>query len=88
MNFAIGSSLVAVTDVGQTTALNHAVSGYVDWAIAAVFIGGGILSGLDGGYLAKHLSQGKGALNSLFAGLIFVVAAYVPYRSVGQMLNS
>lgn len=86
--FAIGSSLVAVTAFGLTTALNYALSGYVDWILAAVFIGGGILGGLVGGYLAKHLSERKGALNSLFAGLIFVVAAYMLYRSVGQMLNS
>ncbi len=86
--FAIGSSLVAVTAFGLTTALNYALSGYVDWVLAAVFIGGGIVGGLIGGMLAKRLSARKGTLNTLFAGLIFVVASYMIYRSIGQMLQS
>ncbi|AYG63617.1 sulfite exporter TauE/SafE family protein [Rhizobium jaguaris] len=84
--YAIGSSLVAVTAFGLTTAVNYAISGYVDWLLAAIFIGGGILGGLLGAFLAKHLSARKGVLNSLFATLIFVVAAYMLYRSGGQML--
>ena len=86
--FAIGSSLVAVTAFGLTTALNYALSGYVDWVLAAVFIGGGVVGGLIGGMLAKRLSARKGTLNTLFAGLIFVVASYMIYRSIGQMLPS
>ncbi|MCY1667151.1 sulfite exporter TauE/SafE family protein [Rhizobium sp. SL86] len=86
--FAIGSSLVAVTAFGLTTALNYALSGYVDWLLAIVFVGGGVLGGLLGGLLAAHLSTRKGMLNSLFAGLIFVVAAYMLYRSSGTLLAS
>ncbi|MDL2402502.1 sulfite exporter TauE/SafE family protein [Rhizobium mayense] len=83
--YAIGSSLVAVTAFGLTTAVNYAISGYVDWLLAAIFIGGGILGGLLGAFLAKHLAARKGVLNSLFATLILVVAAYMLYRSGGQM---
>lgn len=86
--FAIGSSLVAVTAFGLTTALNYALSGYVDWLLAIVFVGGGVLGGLLGGLLATNLSARKGMLNSLFAGLIFVVAAYMLYRSSGALLAS
>ncbi|MGE6740497.1 sulfite exporter TauE/SafE family protein [Allorhizobium pseudoryzae] len=86
--FAIGSSLVAVTAFGLTTALNYALSGYVDWLLALVFVGGGVLGGLLGGLLAANLSARKGMLNSLFAGLIFVVAAYMLYRSSGTLLSS
>ncbi len=81
--YAIGSSLVAVTAFGLTTALNYAFSGYVDWLLAAIFIGGGVAGGVVGAYLARHLSARKGMLNSLFATLIFVVAAYMLYRSLG-----
>lgn len=84
--YAIGSSLVAVTAFGLTTALNYALSGYVDWLLAAIFIGGGVLGGLVGAYSAKRLSARKGMLNTLFATLIFVVAAYMLYRSAGQFL--
>ena len=37
---AVGSSLVAVTAFGLTTAANYALSGLVDWALAGVFIVG------------------------------------------------
>lgn len=77
---AVGTSLVAVTVFGLTTALNYAVSGLVDWALAAVFIGGGIVGGLGGTLAAKRLS-GSGQLTTVFAMLIFVVAAYMLWQS-------
>ncbi|MBB5576634.1 sulfite exporter TauE/SafE family protein [Rhizobium paranaense] len=80
--YAIGSSLVAVTAFGLTTALNYAFSGYVDLFLAAVFIAGGVIGGVLGAYLARHLSARKGVLNTLFATLIFVVAVYMLYRSL------
>lgn len=86
--YAIGSSLVAVTAFGLTTALNYAFSGYVDWLLAAIFIAGGIFGGFAGSYLAKQLSAKKGTLNSLFATLIFVVAAYMLYKSIGPAIHA
>ncbi|WP_234800343.1 TSUP family transporter, partial [Agrobacterium pusense] len=86
--YAIGSSLVAVTAFGLTTALNYAFSGYVDWLLAAIFITGGIFGGFAGAYLAERLSAKKGTLNSLFATLIFVVAAYVLYKSIGPAMHA
>ncbi len=53
----------------------------MDWPLAAVFIGGGVLGGLAGARLAKLMSGRKGLLNSVFAGLIFVVALYMLYQS-------
>ncbi|MGH8208305.1 MAG: sulfite exporter TauE/SafE family protein [Steroidobacteraceae bacterium] len=78
---AVGSSLVAVTAFGLTTALNYARSGWVDWPLAAVLIGGGALGGLAGAHLARHLAARKGVLNRVFAVLVFGVAAYMLYRS-------
>lgn len=78
---AIGSSLVAVTAFGLTTALNYALSGLVDWLLAASFIGGGVLGGFGGARLAKRLSVIRGRLTTLFAGLIFAVAGYMLWRS-------
>ena len=49
---AIGSSLVAVTAFGLTTAASYAVSGLVDWPLAILFIVGGALGGLLGIKLA------------------------------------
>jgi uncharacterized membrane protein YfcA len=78
---AIGTSLLAVGAFGLTTALNYALSGLVDWAVAAEFICGGVVGGLVGMRLATHLSQFKSALNVVFASLIFVVAIYVLFKS-------
>lgn len=74
---AIGSSLVAVTAFGLTTALSYAFSGLVDWPLAVVFVGGGMLGGLVGARAAGFLSTRKGVLNMAFAGLIIVVAIYM-----------
>jgi len=80
---AIGSSLVAVAAFGVTSAANYAVSGLVDWGLAAVFIAGGVLGGLLGAALAKHLADKRGALNITFAFVIFAVATYMLVRSLG-----
>lgn len=85
MIHAIGSSLVAVTAFGLTTAANYAFSGLVDWALAAAFILGGVAGGFVGARLAKRLSGTQGHLNSLFAGLIFAVAAYMLWQSMARL---
>jgi uncharacterized membrane protein YfcA len=83
--YAVGSSLVAVTAFGLTTAANYALSGFVDWSLAALFISGGVVGGLLGARSANSLAGRKGALNTVFAALIFVVAIYMLVRSLGLM---
>jgi uncharacterized membrane protein YfcA len=80
---AIGSSLVAVSAFGLTTAANYAWSGLVDWGLAAIFLAGGVVGGLAGAALARRLADKRGALNVAFAVVIFVVAAYMLVRSAG-----
>ncbi|MBA3669529.1 MAG: sulfite exporter TauE/SafE family protein [Sphingomonas sp.] len=80
MIYAVGTSLVGVTAFGLTTALNYAWSGLVDWPLAGLFILGGFLGSMAGTRTAKKLHSG-GALTKVFAGLIFVVAAYMLWRS-------
>lgn len=79
---AIGSSLVAVTAFGTTTAANYAVSGAVDWSIAALFLIGGVIGGFAGSRSAHALASRRGLLNATFAGLIFLVAFYMLVRSL------
>ena len=74
---AIGCSLVAVTALGLTTALNYALSGLVDWPLAFVFIAGGVVGSLIGTKIARRLAGTTGLLTTVFAALIFVVAAYM-----------
>ena len=83
---AVGTSLVAVTAFGLTTAANYALSGFVDWGLAAIFIIGGVIGGMAGTNVARRLAGTTGRLGTVFAALIFVVAAYMLYRGVGVLI--
>jgi uncharacterized protein len=78
---AVGSSLLAVGSFGLTTATSYALSGLVDWTVAAEYIAGGLLGGLAGMNLACHLAARRAVLTQVFAALIFVVAGYMLYRT-------
>lgn len=81
---AVGTSLVAVTAFGLTTAANYAASGLVDWTLALTLILGGVLGGFAGTWTARRLS-GAGTLSTVFAVLIFVVAGYMLLKSGGML---
>ena len=81
---AIGSSLLAVTAFGLTTAASYAVSGLVDWPLAGLFVLGGAIGGLGGIALARRLSSHKHALTRVFAGLVIAVGSYVVVRGATQ----
>ncbi len=78
---AISSSLVAVTAFGLTTAASYAISGLIDWPLAAVFIAGGIVGSFVGGLVSRQLAKKTAVLKTMFAGLIFFVAAYMLWQS-------
>lgn len=78
---AVGSSLVAVTAFGLTTALNYAWSGLVDWPLAAIFVASGAIGGIGGALAAGQMAQRRGLLNTTFAIVIFAVAIYVAVKS-------
>ena len=80
---AIGSSLVAVSAFGLTTAASYAWSGLVDWPLAGLFILGGALGGVGGIKLAHRLARHKHALSMTFAGIVIAVGLYVIARSIG-----
>lgn len=84
---AVGTSLVAVTAFGLTTAFNYALSGLVEWMLAGAFILGGLLGSTLGTQAAKRLS-GAGHLTSVFAALIFAVAAYMLWKSAGALFGT
>jgi len=80
---AVGSSLFSVGSFGATTAASYAIDGLVDWRIAGLFIGGGLIGGAAGASFASRLARQRGALQRVFAGIVFVVAAYMLWRSLG-----
>jgi uncharacterized membrane protein YfcA len=78
---AIGSSLLSVGTFGLTTAINYAISGLVDWLIAALFVAGGLIGGVVGMRAALILAKSRRVLTSVFAGVIFAVAIYMLGRT-------
>jgi hypothetical protein len=79
---AIGTSLFAVGAFGLTTAGNYALSGLIDWSIAAFFIAGGVAGGWGGMLLAKRLSKTHRMLNLVFAVMVFAVGLYVLFKNL------
>ena len=80
--YAIGTSLFAVGAFGLTAATNYAVSGLIDWPVAAEFIAGGIVGGWLGALGAKRLAKTRGALNLIFALAIIAVAVLMLVKSL------
>lgn len=82
MLHAIGTSLVAVTAFGATTAASYAAGGLVDWSLAGIFIVGGLFGSRLGARAAHRLSRRRGLLTKVFAGVIVLVALYMFTRSL------
>ena len=86
MRAAVGTSLVAVTALGLTTATSYAFSGYVDWALVALLVAGGVGGTVLGITAGKKLSQKRQALRLGFAMLVIAVGIYVVARGVMPFL--
>jgi uncharacterized protein len=78
---AIGSSLFSVGSFALTTAVNYALSDLIEWAIALLFIAGGVAGGYVGMHAAVSLSANRRRLTFVFAGIIFAVATYMLVRT-------
>jgi uncharacterized membrane protein YfcA len=87
MIMAIGTSLVAVTAFGITTAASYALSGLVDWRIATLFVAGGVAGGIGGTMLAQRLSGHKTMLTRVFAGIVAAVGLYVVARGYAAVVG-
>jgi uncharacterized protein len=74
---AIGSSLLAVTAFGVTTAVSYAISGLVDWRLAVMFVVGGGAGGVLGIWLGARLTARKRALSLVFSAIVILVGVYV-----------
>lgn len=82
---AIATSLVAVSAFGAATAASYAVSGLIDWSIAALFVLGGLGGGLAGVALGRALARRKQALGLIFASIVVLAGIYVLARGIGTL---
>jgi uncharacterized membrane protein YfcA len=77
LSMAIGSSLVAVSAFGATTALSYASSGMMNWPLTVLFALGGLLGGIGGARLTARLAIHTGALRPLFGAFVVAAGVYV-----------
>jgi uncharacterized membrane protein YfcA len=87
MLMAVSSSLIAVAAFGMTTAVSYAAAGLVDWALAGLFILGGVAGGLLGSRLALKISARKNLLARVFAVLVAAVGVYVSIASWRNLIG-
>lgn len=75
--YAVGTSLVAVTALGLTTATSYALSGYVDWPLTTLLIAGGTIGAGVGIRLGRWLVSYKALFERAFAILVIMMGIYV-----------
>lgn len=83
LSCAVGTSLVVVSALGMTTAASYALSGFVDWRIAALMLAGGAIGAAVGIATGKRMAARKGLLERLFAAVVIAVGGYVMLTSGG-----
>ena len=77
---AASASLVAVTAFGVASASSYAWSGLIDWPVAALLVGGGLVGAIAGTKANALLGRRKGALARVFAWFVIAAGLYVGGR--------
>jgi uncharacterized protein len=85
ISHGIATSLVPITVFGATTATNYGLAGEVNWTLAGLFVGGGILGGSLGTFLRAALAQHKSILNTIFAVFVIATGLYVIAKSIAAV---
>jgi uncharacterized protein len=84
MSSAVAASLVAVSAFGLTTAISYASAGLVDWRVAGLLIGGGLVGGFAGTATTRRLTGHKDALRRVFAAIVIVTGGLITALNVGR----
>lgn len=87
LSMAIGSSLVAVSAFGVTTAATYALSGLVNWPLAAVFALGGLVGGFAGARLTVKLAPRIHVLRTLFAVFVILAGCYIAAEGLSRLAS-
>ena len=82
LRLAVGTSLVVVATLGMTTAASYAWSGYVDWALVALLVLGGLAGAAAGIAAGRRLSKHHRVLETGFAAMVIAVGLYVVGRGL------
>ncbi len=81
MASAVGTSLVAVSAFGVTTATSYALSGLVDWPVAGLMLLGGVAGSQLGLRLARRLAARQLLLRRGFGALVILVGLSLAWRA-------
>ena len=82
MTAAVGTSLLAVTAFGLSTAASYALSGLVNWPLVGLLIIGGVGGSLAGIALGKQLAGTKRLLETAFGVMVIGVGLYVAAKAI------
>jgi uncharacterized membrane protein YfcA len=82
---AVGTSLVAITAFGLATAASYGTSGLIDWSLATLVIGGGVVGSIAGSQLNALLASNRNLLNRMFGGGVIAVGALIVMRGLSQV---
>ena len=85
---AIGTSLVAVTAFGLATAGSYATAGFIDWRLAFLVIGGGVVGSIAGTRLNAIARSQKTLLTRMFGGGVVAVGGMIVARGLPQLLGT
>lgn len=84
IGIAIGSSLVAVSALGATTAASYALSGLIDWPLVGLLVAGGIVGSVSGRLLGARLAGRKRTLEIGFAAAVIGVGLFVAVKGAAN----
>jgi uncharacterized membrane protein YfcA len=79
---AVGTSLVAVSAFGLSTAGSYAYSGLIEWKVGALVVAGGVVGAFAGTAASAWLGKKKRALSLVFAAIVIIVGLFIVARGV------
>ena len=82
MGIAVGTSLVGVSAFGAATTASYALSGLVNWPVAALMITGGMAGSALGTAASRSLSQQKRALSAVFGTIVILVGGFIVWSGL------
>lgn len=86
LSTAVGTSLVAVSAFGLTTAGSYAWSGLIDWKLGSLVVAGGVAGAFAGTAASTYLGAKKRALALVFAAIVIIVGLFIVARGVNAFL--
>ncbi len=86
LGIAVGTSLVAVSAFGLTTAGSYAWSGFIDWRLVGLVVAGGIAGSFAGTAASIRLGGKSRALSLIFAVIVIATGIFIIWRGINALV--